>query len=265
MVLVVAADDGVMPQTQESITHAKVAETPVVVAINKTDRPDANAQKVRQELTAHGLQSDDWGGDTVMCDVSAITGDGIDHLLEMIALTAEMSELTANPHAPARGRVIEGRKDPSRGVITTLLVEEGTLKRGDTVVAGMGMGRIRTMCDEHGTTVAAALPSRPVEVFGLSDVPDAGDQFYVVKNLKAAKAVIADRKARLQERSAPARPQVTLATLFGEDSDVEVQELRLIVKADVRGSLEPLRTEIEKLSHPEIKVTTAKAAALAAY
>ncbi len=257
VILVVAADDGVMPQTEESITHATVAKVPIVVAINKCDKPEANVMKVKQQLAAHGLTPEDWGGETTMCEVSAHTGDGIDSLLEMLALTAEMGELTANPSSHARGRVVEARKDPARGVVCTLIVEEGTLKGGDTVIAGLAMGRIRTMTDHLGKQVKLAPPSTPVEVFGLSDVPEAGEPFHVVKNAKVAKKVTDERRTKIRESAQPERPQVTLATLFGTDGEgpvVEAKELKIILKADVRGSLEPLKTEIDKLEHPEVRV-----------
>ena len=254
VVLVVAANDGVMPQTEEAIHHAQAAKVPIVVAVNKCDLREANPDKVKQQLAAHGLSPEEWGGETIMCSVSAITGDGIEGLLESLALTAEISELTANPLVPARGRVIEARKDPARGVICTMLVEEGTLRRGDTVVAGMGMGRVRTMRDDLGANVEVASPSMPVEVFGISEPPDAGDLFYTVKSLKAAKEVISDRREKLRATATPERKQVTLATLFSDEDGPEHKELRLIIKADVRGSLEPLKAEIAKLDHPEISL-----------
>ncbi len=254
VVLVVAADDGIMPQTEEAINHAKVAEVPIVVAINKIDRPNANVTKVKQQLSAHGLTSEEWGGDTVTCEVSAMTGAGIEELIESLALVADMEELTANPDAPARGRVIEGRKDPHRGVICTLLVEEGTARRGDIVIAGMGTGRVRRMQNHVGKTVKEAPPATPIEVFGLDEVPEAGDQFFVVKDMSLAKKVVADREQKQRQSVVRDRPQVTLATLFG-DSDVnDVSTLRMILKADVRGSLEPLKNEIGKLEHDEVKI-----------
>ncbi len=254
VILVVAADDGVMPQTEESINHAQAARVPIVVAVNKIDRPEANSQKVKQQLAAHGLTPEDWGGDTIMCDVSAITGQGIDEMLENVAVIAEVSEFKASADMAARGTVIEARKDPHRGVICTLLVNEGTLRRGDTVLAGEGMGRVRTMTDHVGQQVKAAGPSMPVEVYGLSHVPDAGDQFSVVKNARIAKQVIEERRRAKREGGRTERPQLTLATLFGADGVEEAAELRVILKADVRGSLEPLRAEIQKLEHPEVKV-----------
>ncbi len=251
VILVVAADDGVMPQTEEAIQHAKLAKVQIVVAINKIDRPNANVTKVKQQLSAHELNPEEWGGSTVVCEVSAITGEGIDHLLEMLALTAEVEEYAANPDAPARGLVIEGRKDPHRGVICTLLVQEGTARRGDIVIAGMGTGRIRRMQNHLAETVKEAPPSTPIEVFGLDEVPGAGDPFYVVKDMSLAKKVVSSREQTERQSAVKDRPQITLATLFGED---EASTLRIILKADVRGSLEPLKTEIAKLEHPEVKI-----------
>ena len=255
VVLVVAADDGIMPQTEEAINHAKLAEVPIVVAINKIDRPNANITKVKQQLSAFGLTPEEWGGETVTCEVSAITGAGVEELVEALALVADMEELSANPDAPARGRVIEGRKDPHRGVICTLLVQEGTARRGDIIIAGMGTGRIRRMQDHRGETVKDAPPSTPIEVFGLDEVPGAGDAFFVVKDMNLAKRVVAEREQIQRESVVKDRPQITLATLFGGEGAVEDSKtLRIILKADVRGSLEPLRNEIQKLEHPEVKV-----------
>ncbi len=254
VVLVVAADDGVMPQTEEAINHAKLAKVPIVVAINKIDRPNANITKVKQQLSAHGLTPEEWGGETVVCEVSALQGTGVENLLEMLALTAEVEELSAHPGVNARGRVIEARKDPHRGVICTLLVEEGTLRRGDALIAGMGIGRVRRMQDHLGQTVKEAPPSTPVEVFGLDEAPDAGDPFFVVKDMDLAKKVVSEREQQQRESAVRDRPQVTLATLFGDGDEEGVKTLRIILKADVRGSLEPLRAEIEKLEHNEVRL-----------
>jgi len=254
VILVVAADDGIMPQTEEAIEHAKQANVQIVVAINKIDRPNANVTKVKQQLSAHGLTPEEWGGETVTCEVSAITGEGIENLLEMLALTAEVEEYQASPDVAARGIVIEGRKDPHRGVICTLLVREGTARRGDIIIAGMGTGRIRRMQDHLAQTVKEAPPSMPIEVFGLDEVPGAGDPFYVVKDMSLAKKVVAGRELAERNSIVKDRPQVTLATLFGEDGADEESTLRIILKADVRGSLEPLKGEIEKLEHPEVKI-----------
>ncbi len=254
VVLVVAADDGVMPQTQEAIQHSQLAKVPIVVAVNKIDKNNANPTKVKQELTAYGLTPEEWGGETVCCDVSAITGEGVDALVEALALQAEMEELTAHSDAPARGRVIEGRKDPARGVICTLLVEEGTLNSGDTVIAGMGMGRVRRMQDHLGKQVKTAPPSTPVEIFGINEVPEAGDSFHVVKDMTLAKRAVDERKHRIRQSAVKDRPQVTLDSLFAGGGAEAPNELRIILKADVRGSVEPLKTEFAKLEHPEVKL-----------
>ncbi len=255
VVLVIAADDGVMPQTEEAINHAKLAEVPILVALNKCDKPNANPMRVKQQLTAHGLSPEDWGGETICVEVSALTGAGIDSLLESIALVAEVEELVANPKAPAAGHVIEARKDPHRGVIATLLVEDGTLSRGDVVVAGMGVGRVRTMLDSTGKTLKAALPGTPVELFGLDDVPDAGDPFHVVADERLARQAVEERKLTLREGTQFQRPQATLESLFAESAEEKSEKtLNLILKADVRGSLEPLKVELEKLEHKEVQL-----------
>jgi translation initiation factor IF-2 len=254
VVLVVAADDGVMPQTEEAINHAKVAGVPIVVAVNKIDKSNANPTKVKQQLSAHGLLTEEWGGETLAYDLSAITGDGIDDLVEGLALQAEMAELNAHPSLPARGHVIEARKDPAKGVICTLLVEEGTLRRGDRVIAGLGMGRIRRLQDHNGAVISEATPSTPVEVFGLHTPPDAGDTFLVINDKDLAKQTLEERRRRERDATVRDRPQVTLATIFGQEGAEDVKELNIILKADVKGSLEPLRNEIAKLEHPEVKV-----------
>ncbi len=254
VVLVVAADDGVMPQTEEAINHAKVAEVPIVVAVNKIDKDNAKVEKVIAELAAHGLQAEEWGGDTQVIKVSAHTGEGLDTLLEALALQAEMGELMAHPELPARGHVIEARKDPNRGVICTLLVAEGTLRRGDTAIAGLGMGRVRRMQDEKGRLVKEAPPSTPVEVFGLAEPPDAGETFLVVNDKLLAKETLEGRRRRDRDANVRERPQVTLATIFGDGAEDQAAELKIILKADVRGSLEPIRNELQKLDHPEVKV-----------
>jgi translation initiation factor IF-2 len=265
VVLVVAADDGVMPQTEESITHAQLAECPIVVAVNKIDKPSANPTRVLQQLSAHGLTAEEWGGETICCKVSALKGDGVPELIENLAALAEVMELRANPKAPPRGRVIEARKDPNRGVIATLLVEEGTLRRGDAVVAGMAMGRVRTMLDDMGRTVQEAGPSTPVEVFGLDDTPDAGDDFKVVENERLARDAVDERRRRLREATVVQREMPSLEKLFAQAADnaasvasredgTATKDLRIILKCDVKGSLEPIKGEIEKLQHPEVKV-----------
>ena len=254
VVLVVACDDGVMPQTAEAIEHAQSSNTPIVVAINKMDKPGANSLKVKQQLSAHGLTPEDWGGDVVMCEVSALTGAGMDNLLEMVGLTAEVAELKAVPKGPSRGHVVEARKDPHRGIVCTLLIDEGSLKQGDSLIAGMAIGRVRMMQDSRGKKVKKATPGMPVQVFGLSDVPNAGDAFAVVKNQKVAKQVVEERRVRLRELKTPERRSVTLANLFDVAADMSTPEVRIIVKADVRGSLEPITDEAENLNHEEVKL-----------
>lgn len=267
VVLVVDAADGVMPQTEEAINHAKVAGVPIVVALNKIDKPTANPTRVQQQLAAHGLQAEEWGGDTIMVKVSALRGDGIPELLEMLALQAEVSELRANPTAPPRGRVIEGRKDPARGVIATLLVEEGTLRRGDTIVAGMAMGRVRTMLDDNGKTMKEAGPSMPVEVFGLDDVPEAGEAFKVVEDEKLARDAVDERRQKERAATVVQREMPSIEKLFqqagmaaassrkdGKGIQAGPTEISVILKCDVRGSLEPIKNELEKLQHAEVKL-----------
>jgi translation initiation factor IF-2 len=255
VVLVVAADDGVMPQTEEAINHAKLAAVPIIVAINKVDKPNANPMKVKQQLTAHALSPEDWGGDTICVEVSALTGAGIEQLLESISLVAEVEELKANPKAPASGHVVEARKDPHRGVIATLLVEDGTLSRGDVVVAGMGVGRVRTMLDSAGKTLKEAAPGTPVELFGLDEVPEAGDPFHVVADERLARQAVEERTLAMREGSQFQRPQATLENLFKESAEEKSEKtLNLILKADVRGSLEPLKLELGKLEHKEVQL-----------
>ena len=260
VVLVVAADDGVMPQTEEAINHARAANCPIVVAVNKIDKANANPTRVLQQLSAHGLTPEEWGGDTICVQLSAVKGDGVPDLVENLAALAEVLELTANPESPPRGRVIESRKDPNRGVIATLLVEEGTLRRGDTIVAGLAMGRVRTMLDSLGKTVKEAVPSMPVEVFGLDETPEAGDPFKVVADEKLARQAIDERRQKLREATIVQREMPSLERLFAQaaDSAAEVTEgpknIRIILKCDVKGSLEPIKGELTRLEHPEVKV-----------
>ncbi len=258
VILVVAADDGVMPQTEEAILHAKQAKVPIVVAINKVDKSNANPMRVKQQLTAHGLSPEDWGGETIVAEVSAMTGQGVEELVESLSLQAEMEELTASPTSTASGTVLEARKDPHRGVICTLLVQDGTLHRGDALIAGMAVGRVRTMLDDRGQTLDEALPSTPIEVFGLDEVPEAGDRFDVVQNERLARAAVEERRKLLRDGTVRERPQVTLENLFSAavaaSQENGKKSLRIIIKADVRGSLEPLKAEIEKLDHAEVEV-----------
>ncbi|MCL6499135.1 MAG: translation initiation factor IF-2, partial [Firmicutes bacterium] len=253
-VLVVAADDGVMPQTIEAINHARAAGVPIVVAINKVDLPQANPDRVKQQLAELGLVPEDWGGDVVMVPVSARTGQGIDDLLEMILLVAELHELRADPHKPARGTVLEAKLDRGRGPVATVLVQEGTLRVGDAVVVGEVYGKVRAMTDDRGQRLQEAGPSTPVEVVGLSDVPTAGDLLEVVPDERRAKAVAEERRER---RRAAELAQARKGSL---EELVEVRELRLIVKADVHGSLEAITGALQRLQTEEVKINVLHAA-----
>lgn len=253
VVLVVAADDGVMPQTVEAINHAKAAGVPIIVAINKIDKPNANPDRVKQELAKHGLVPEEWGGDTIMVEISAKTGQNVDELLEMILLQAEMLELKANPDKPAKGTVLESKLDPKRGPVATLLVQDGTLKVGDAFVAGLHWGKVRAMINELGERLKEAGPSTPVEVLGLSDVPLAGEPFFVVENERKAREISEARKERAKEIAAE-RPRLSLEELMKKLAEGEAKELRIVLKADVQGSLEAVREAIEKLSTDEVSV-----------
>ncbi|MEE3362581.1 MAG: translation initiation factor IF-2, partial [Anaerovoracaceae bacterium] len=253
-VLVVAADDSVMPQTVESISHAKAAGVPIIVAMNKMDKPGANPDRVKQDLAEHGVLVEDWGGDTICVPVSAKTGEGIKNLLEMILLQAEVLELKANPDRLAMGNVIEARLDKSRGTVATLLVMNGTLKAGQSIVAGTCSGRIRRMTDYKGKTIRKAGPATPVEVLGLNDVPVSGDTFNAVSDDKKAKE-IAERRAEKQREEVMARTSSsTLEELFQRIQEGETKELDLVIKADVMGSVGAVQTSLEKLSNDEVKV-----------
>jgi len=254
-VLVVAADDGVMPQTIEAINHARNAEVPIIVAINKIDRPEANVVRVKQQLVEHGVVATDFGGDVEMIPVSAVTGEGVDHLLEIILLQAEIMELKADPAGDVEGVVIEAKKDKGRGPVATILVQNGTLKRGDVVAVGLTYGRIRAMFDFAGKEVKDAGPSTPVEILGLDEVPQAGERLVVYLDEKQAKAKIEAlrEKARDQEFGS-ATQHLTLADLKRALEQGETRELRIIVKADVQGSVEAVRGLIEKTDNEEIDV-----------
>lgn len=254
-VLVVAADDGIMPQTVEAINHAKAAEISIIVAINKMDKPDANPQRILQQLTEYELVPEEWGGETICVPVSAKTGEGIDKLLESILLVAEMRELRANPNRAAKGIVIEARLDKGKGPIATLLVQNGTLNNGDIVVAGTAVGRIRVMTDYTGKKVKSAGPSVPVEVMGLAEAPQAGDMFDAVSDEKLARELVEQRKQKIKDDQFNAVKRVTLDTLFSTLAEGERKELNIIVKADVQGSVEALRQNLEELSNNEVKVT----------
>lgn len=253
-VLVVAADDGIMPQTVEAINHSKAAGVPIIVAINKIDKPGANVEKVKQELTEYELVAEDWGGDVIMVPVSAKQGIGIENLLEMILLVAEVSELKANPKRQARGTVIEAKLDRARGPLATLLVQKGTLKVGETIIAGSVFGKVRAMTDDSGRAVRSAGPSMPVEILGFSEVPEAGETFIAIKDERNARyaAQIQANKKREEEMRKSAR--VSLDDLFSKIAEGEVKDLNIIIKADVRGSVEALSQSLEKLSTDEVKV-----------
>ena len=253
-ILVVAADDGIMPQTIESINHAKAAEIPVVVAINKMDKPTANPDRIQQQLTEHGLVSEEWGGDTIICPISAKTGMGIDNLLEMVTLTAEMAELKANPNRAAQGTVVEARLDKGRGPVATLLVQNGTLRQGDIIIAGTAVGRVRAMVDDKGNRLSEAGPSVPVEITGLGEVPGAGSVFNAVADERLARELVEQRKAEEKARANAPIQKVSLEDLFSQIQAGEMKDLNLIVKADVQGSAEAVKASLEKLSNEEVRV-----------
>jgi len=253
-ILVVAADDGIMPQTVESINHAKAAEVPIIVAINKMDKPTANPDKIKEQLTKYDLIPEEWGGDTVIVPISAKTGMGLDDLLEMVILTAEVQELKANPNRRAKGTVIEARLDKNRGPIATLLVQNGTLKQGDIIIAGTSVGRVRVMTNDKGRTVKTAGPSVPVEITGLGDVPAPGDEFNAVTDERMARELVEQRRQAEKDAAASAMSKVTLDNLFAKMQEGEMKELSLIVKADVQGSAEALKASLEKISNEEVRV-----------
>ena len=254
VILVVAADDGIMPQTKEAINHCKAADVPMIVAINKIDRPGANVDRVKQELTEHGLVSEDWGGDTICVPVSAKTGENLDSLLEMVLLTAEMQELQADPNRKAKGTVIEAKLDKGRGAVASLLIQNGTLNVGDSILVGTTYGRIRAMFDDMGKKIKSAGPSIPVEILGLSEVPAAGDRFIVCKNEKTARNMADLRKQKIKADSHQASTRVSLEDLYSQIQEGKVKELAIVVKADVQGSVEAIRQSLEKLSTDDVKV-----------
>lgn len=256
-ILVVAADDGVMPQTIEAINHAKAAGVEIIVAINKIDKPGANPDRVKQELVEYGLVSEDWGGETICVTVSAQTKEGIDNLLEMIILVAEMKELKANPNKRARGNIIEAQLDKGRGAVATVLVQSGTLHVGDPIVAGTCYGKIRAMMNDRGQKVKKAGPSMPVEILGLNEVPMAGDMFYVAENERKARQVAESVVAKDRVDMLKETPQkVSLDDLFSQIQSGNIKELNIVIKADVQGSVEAVRQSLEKLSNDEVKVRT---------
>ena len=253
-ILVVAADDGIMPQTVESINHAKAAGVPIIVAINKMDKPTANPDKIKEQLTKYDLIPEEWGGDTVICPISAKTGMGLDDLLEMVIVSAEVLELKANPNRRGKGTVIEARLDKSRGPIATLLVQNGTLNQGDIIIAGTAVGRVRVMTNDKGRTVKTAGPSVPVEITGLAEVPTPGDEFNVVTDERMARELVEQRKQAQKDAQAKLMQKVTLDNLFARMQEGEMKELPLIVKADVQGSAEAVKGSLEKLTNEEVRV-----------
>ena len=253
-ILVVAADDGIMPQTIESINHAKAADVPIIVAINKMDKPTANPDKIKEQLTKYDLIPEEWGGDTIICPISAKTGLGLDNLLEMVVLTAEVQDLKANPNRRGKGTVIEARLDKSRGPIATLLVQNGTLKQGDIIIAGTAVGRVRVMTNDKGRTVKTAGPSQPVEITGLADVPTPGDEFDAVTDERMARELVEQRRQAEKDAAAKLQQKVTLDNLFARMQEGEMKELPLIVKADVQGSAEAVKASLEKISNEEVRV-----------
>ena len=259
-ILVVAADDGIMPQTIESITHAKAANIPIIVAINKIDKPTANPERVKQELTEHGLVPEEWGGDTICVPVSAKMGMGIDDLLEMINLTSEVNEYKANPNRRAKGAVIEARLDKGLGPVATILVQNGTLHKGDVLIAGTAVGRVRVMQNDKGERIEVAGPSTPVEITGLTEVPSAGDLFDAVEDEKLARELAEKRTQALKEEKFSSYQKVTLDNLFSQIAQGEMKELAVIVKADVQGSAEAVKQSLEKLSNDEVRVKVIHAA-----
>ena len=253
-ILVVAADDGIMPQTVESINHAKAANIPVVVAINKMDTVGANPERIKQQLTEYDLVSEEWGGDTIICPISAKTGMGIENLLENLVVLAEVQELRANPNRAAKGTVIEARLDKGRGPIMTVLVQNGTLKLGDIIIAGSAVGRVRTMINDKGQRVTEAGPSTPVEISGMSEVPSAGDTFNAVNDERMARELAEERRVAAQNQTLGTAKKVSLEDLFSQIQAGEMKTLNLIVKADVQGSAEAVKSSLEKISNDEVRV-----------
>ena len=254
-ILVVAADDGIMPQTIESINHAKAAGIPIIVAINKMDKPEANPNRIKEQLTAYELVSEEWGGDTIICPISAKTGQGIQELLEMVSLTAEMKELRANPNRTAHGVVIEAKLDKGRGPVATLLIQNGTLRQGDVIIAGTAVGRVRAMTNAKGERVEEAGPSVPVEIIGMGEVPGAGDDFHAVADERMARELVDQRKHEQKVRAAgPQNQKVSLEDLFSQIKLGEMKDLNIIVKADVQGSAEAVKASLEKITSEEVRV-----------
>ena len=255
VVLVVAADDGVMPQTVEAINHARAAEVPIIVAVNKIDKPDANLERVKRGLSEHGLVAEDWGGDAVFAPVSAKTHEGIPHLLEMLLLQSDILELKANPEKLARGTIVEAKLDRGRGPVATVLVQEGTLRVGDAFVCGVFHGKVRAMIDDQGRKVDAAPPSFPVEILGLQGVPQAGDSFVAVADEAKARQVAEHRQSKQRESELVKTSKVSLEELYSQIKTGDVKELRVVLKADVQGSVEALTEALGRLSSGEVKFT----------
>jgi len=251
---VVAADDGIMPQTIEAINHAKAAGVAIIVAINKMDKEEANPNRIMQELTEHELVPEDWGGDTICVPVSALKRENIDTLLEMVQLTADVKELKANPNRMAKGTVIEARLDKTRGPVATILIQNGTLRSGDIIIAGTALGRVRTMSDDRGAKIEVAGPSTPVEITGLGEAPQAGDLFNVVEDERLARELVDQRRHEAKEAQFKTYQKVTLDNLFDQISEGELKTLPIIVKADVQGSVEAVRQSLEKIANAEVKV-----------
>ena len=255
-ILVVAADDGIMPQTIEAINHAKAANINIIVAINKIDKETANPDHVKQQLTEHGLVPEEWGGDTICVPISALRGDNVDTLLEMVLLVADMKDLKANPNRMAKGTVIEAKLDKGRGPVATVLVQNGTLNIGDVVVAGTSVGKVRAMIDDTGRRIKNAGPSVPVEILGLNDVPEGGDAFYAVTDEKKARSVVEKRKQKIKDEYNKSTQQVvSLDALFTQIEQGNMKELKIIIKADVQGSVEAIKQSLEKLTNDEVKVS----------
>ena len=253
-ILVVAADDGVMPQTVEAINHAKAANVPIIVAVNKIDKEGANPDRVLQQLTEYELVPEQWGGDTIVCNISAKQKIGIENLLEMVLLTADIQELRANPGRRAKGTVVEAKLDKGRGPVATVLIQNGTLNAGDIVIAGKTVGRVRAMTDDKGRRLEQAGPSMPVEIIGLSEVPDAGDLFYAVEDERMARELAEQRKTEEKDERAKLQQKVTLENLFSHIKEGEIKDFNIIVKADVQGSAEAVTASLRKLSNEEVRV-----------
>ncbi len=253
-ILVVAADDGVMPQTVEAINHAKAANVPIIVAVNKIDKEGANPDRVLQQLTEYELVPEQWGGDTIVCNISAKQKIGIENLLEMVLLTADVQELRANPDRRAKGTVVEAKLDKGRGPVATVLIQNGTLNAGDIVIAGKTVGRVRAMTDDKGRRLEKAGPAMPVEIIGLSEVPDAGDLFYAVEDERMARELAEQRKTEEKDERAKLQQKVTLENLFSHIKEGEIKDFNIIVKADVQGSAEAVAASLRKLSNEEVRV-----------